>query len=391
MGSALAPKVLLCADETAATEDLKRFLTEAGYSVVWHSTTAEPDELLSFNLVILESGPRHVESQQLCRRLRERAEDGLLPILYITKDHAPASRLAGFESGADGFLLRPFDPAELLAQVRAFLRMQELHQRLAEKTTEIHRINRRLQEAQERINQELELARRIQQSFLPQSLPELPEVRFAVHYRPCGRVGGDFYDVFRLDENHVGYYVADAVGHGVPASLLTIFLKKAVRAKEIFGKQYRLIPPDEVLQRLNRDLLEQGLSENPFITMIYGLFHFRDGTFRFARAGHPHPLYVPADREPEAWKTPGPILGVFEAEFTIQSRSLRPGDKVLFYTDGIDSATFEDHRSGLDSLTACAARYQHLPIEEFVPKLSLELKWPDDPTDDITFLGMEAR
>src|SRR6202030_3840730 len=132
---------------------------------------------------------------------------------------------------------------------------------------EVNRINKRLQAAYQQIDMELELARRIQESFLPQTLPDLPEVRFAVHYEPCGRVGGDFYDVFRLDEKHLGFYIADAMGHGVPASLLTIFVKKGVRAKEISGQQYRLVPPGEVLQRLNRDLIQQELSDNPFITM----------------------------------------------------------------------------------------------------------------------------
>src|SRR5207342_902861 len=117
----------------------------------------------------------------------------------------------------------------------------------------------------------------------PHSLPEVPQARFAVHYRPCGRVGGDFYDVFRLDERHLGFYVADAMGHGIPASLLTIFVKKGVRAKEITGQTYRLVPPAEVLQRLNRDLIEQALADMPFITMVYALFDHAEGTLRFSR------------------------------------------------------------------------------------------------------------
>ena len=138
-----------------------------------------------------------------------RIEDGFTPILYVTDDHTPAARLACFEAGADAYLLRPFAPEELLAQARALLRIKDVHDRLNEKTTEIHRINKRLQQARHKqIDQELELASRIQSSFLPQTLPETPGSRFAVHYQLCGRVGGDFYDVFRLDENHVGFYVA---------------------------------------------------------------------------------------------------------------------------------------------------------------------------------------
>src|SRR5207247_10745740 len=166
------------------------------------------------------------------------------------------------------------------AQVHACRRIRDMHERLAAKSSEVQRINRRLQQAYQQIDQELELARRLQVSFLPQRLPEVPPARFAVHYLLCGQVGGDFYDVFRLDENHVGFYVADAMGHGVPASLLTIFVKKGVRAKEVFGQQYRLVPPGEVLARLNKELIDLTLSEHPFITMVYGLFNHEKGVLR---------------------------------------------------------------------------------------------------------------
>src|SRR5438132_13448650 len=103
--------------------------------------------------------------------------------------------------------------------------------------------------------------------MLPQSLPDLPPARFAVHYRPSGRVGGDFYDVFRLDEDHIGFYVADVMGHGVTASLLTIFLKKAVKAKEFSGMEYRLLPTNEVLQTLNRCIYAIDLAGMQHITI----------------------------------------------------------------------------------------------------------------------------
>src|SRR5262249_16024820 len=151
------------------------------------------------------------------------------------------------------------------------------HDALAAQAAEAHRVSQQLQAAYKQLDRELELAQRIHQSFLPQRLPEIPQVRFAVHYQPSGQVGGDFYGVFRLDERHLGFYVADAMGHGVAASLLTIFVKKGVRAKEIFGKQYRLVPPNEVLQRLNHDMLEHAISENPFITMVYALLDFHAG------------------------------------------------------------------------------------------------------------------
>jgi sigma-B regulation protein RsbU (phosphoserine phosphatase) len=220
-------------------------------------------------------------------------------------------------------------------------------------------------------------------------LPQVPHVRFAVHYLLCGRVGGDFSDIFSLDEQHVGFYVADAMGHGVPASLLTVFVKKGVMPKEVFGNQYRLLPPNEVLERLNRDVIEQQLSEHPFITMSYALLNHAQGTLQVARAGHPCPLYVPRTGEVQLWKQDGLLLGVVDARFHCSTHTLHPGDKVLMYSDGADHARFEGEPEGLDSLIACAQRHQALPVQEFVARLARDLFTGGSVPDDLTLLALE--
>jgi len=391
MSSANPSQILLCADAATEVGDVRRVLQQALYGVDTHILgTCDPHDIPGYHAVILDATRNAVECRAFYQRLRAQIGDGFLPTLFITADPTPAARLASLECGADAYLLRPFDPAELLAQVRALLRNKHRHDRLTEKTTEFHRINKRLQQAYQQIDEELELARRIQQSFLPQSLPEVPQARFAVHYQPCGRVGGDFYDIFRLDEKHLGFYVADAMGHGVPASLLTVFVKTGVRAKEIIGKQYRLVPPDEVLGRLNRDLIQQQLSGAPFITMVYALFNFRERTLRFSRSGHPHPLYVPRDGEPQLWPAEGSLLGVFDTRYAVRTQQLGPGDKVLLYTDGIDAAGYDGSPSGVQSLLAYAGKCREAPIDELVRLLPQELFKSTRQTDDLTVLGLEV-
>lgn len=383
-------RILLSGPNADAVEEVRRLLYEDGHDVRCHSPgEPDPDDLSSYRLAVLEASGDPQASLAWCRRLRSRSVDVHLPVLVLLDDSTAAARLACFEAGADTSLLRPFAAEELHAQVRAFLRIGDMQERLAEKSAEVQRINKRLQQAYHQIDQELELARRLQASFLPQRLPEVPPARFAVHYLLCGQVGGDFYDVFRLDENHVGFYVADAMGHGVPASLLTIFVKKGVRAKEVFGQQYRLVPPGEVLQRLNRDLIDQALSDTPFITMVYALFNHRDGTLRFSRAGHPYPLHVPRDGSLQLWEGEGLLLGVFEAQFSDRTHRLDPGDKVLLYSDGVDGASFDGRESGTESLLACAERHRALPIQAFVENLARDLFSAGSPPDDLTLLGLE--
>jgi sigma-B regulation protein RsbU (phosphoserine phosphatase) len=384
------PRILVCADSLAALDELRRLLQAGGRDAAGCLLGApDPADLYRQQLLLVAAGGRAAEALALCRRVRARLEDDFTPILFVTDDHAPEARLAAFEAGADACLLRPFAPGELLAQVRAFLRLKDTHDRLVDKTAEVHRINKRLQQAYQQIDQELQLAQRLQTSFLPHTLPQPPRVRFAAHYVLCGRVGGDFYDVFRLDENHVGLYVADAMGHGVPASLLTIFVKKGVRAKEVFGRQYRLTPPGEVLTRLNKDLIDQQLSEHPFITMVYGLLNHQEGSLCVARAGHPYPLHVPREGEPRFWRQEGLLLGVVDATFPSTRYPLQAGDKVLFYSDGVDGASFEGLPPGADSLLGCARRHRGLPVQEFVQRLARDLFGGAALPDDLTLLALE--
>ena len=381
-------RVLLSAHKAADVEDLRRALEGAGYAVGWRALQSiETKGFDGHDLVMVDDGRNADQILETCGRLRSDLPETLVPLLFVTSD--AATRLTALEGGADACVVRPFSDDELLAQVRALLRLKQAHDRMSKKRDDFDRANKLLYRAYQQIDDEMDLARRIQQSMLPQSLPILPPLRFAVHYRPCGRVGGDFYDAFRLDEDRVGFYVADVCGHGVPAALLTIFLKKAVQTKDIFGDDYRLVPPSEVLRRLNHEMIELALEENPFITMFYGLFDRRDASLCFARAGHPHPIYVPRSGEPELWRVHGTLLGVFETQFPVQTRSMNPGDKLLLYTDGIETGDEPENRRGLKRLVAAAAENRHLPVDEWVARLALELFSHDGQTDDLTLLGLE--
>ncbi len=380
---AVSTRVLLCSTP-AGGEDTRSVLEQAGWQVeTLTAAQLDPELVRSYDLLVLDGSALDRELWWACKSCRASLTDCFVPILATSSD--PATRLISLDAGADACFVRPFDPGELQAQVQAFLRLKRLHDRVRERTSEFHRANKRLRQAYQQVDQEMELARRIQQSLLPRTLPELPGVRFAVQYRPSGRVGGDFYDAFRLDETHAGFYVADVVGHGVPASLLTMFLKKAVRAKEILGSEYRLTSPDDVLHHLNRELLDQALAENPFITMVYGLFNTAERTLAFARAGHPYPLLVPAQGPPRFLEVHGTLLGVFETEFVKRTEPLHPGDKVLFYTDGLETAEVT-----AESLLTHVPQYRDKPIDELVAALADNLIGDAGLADDFTLLGFEV-
>src|SRR5262249_50490425 len=119
------PRVLVCAQQLNTLTEVRRLLVEGGYEVGGHlHGSSDPDLTGGCHLVVVEGGDGG-QGLELCRRLRRRLDEAFVPILFVTDDLRPEARLASFEAGADTYLLRPFAPGELLAQVRAFLRIKD--------------------------------------------------------------------------------------------------------------------------------------------------------------------------------------------------------------------------------------------------------------------------
>ena len=234
-------------------------------------------------------------------------------------------------------------PEVLEAQIAAVWALQPVIADLHRDIFNLRSVSGIARGAGETLDEEMRLASRLQRDFLPRRLPEIGAARFSVLYRPISFVSGDIYDVTRLDETHVGFYIADAVGHGLPAALLTMFIKKALQTKRIVGNTYEIIPPDVSLAQLNDDICAQDLSSCNFCTAIYGVLDVSTLTLTYALAGHPAPVFVHRDGTFEPLEAEGCLLGVFDdAEFESRQVSLEPGDRIVLYTDGAcDSLALE--------------------------------------------------
>jgi sigma-B regulation protein RsbU (phosphoserine phosphatase) len=344
-------------------------------------------EVARSQAVVIAANPRVVATvQALCRRWRIELGEQYVPMIWLADGLAPP---AGLDAGADVVLPQNTPIDHVIAQLKALMRVQHLHTRLAGRAAEAQNLNQRLHQAHQQIDGDSELTRRVHRGFLPRTLPEVGKARFAVCYRPRSRIGGDFYDVMRLDEEHVGLYVADAMGRGLPASsLLSIFVKKSLTPKEILGRSYRLVPPGEVLDRLNRELLNLSLAEPPFVTMVYAQLNCRDGGLTFARAAHPHPLYLPFDAEPAYWHAAGTLLGVFESEFPVQQRQLRHGDKVILFSDGVHPPT-TGAGSLHDPLVESVKRHRQLAVQPFIDAVARDLLEESRHPEDFTLMAVE--
>jgi len=252
----------------------------------------------------------------------------------------PADVVARAARAGDGVVTLPAElgPAAAAAALHALVqRRQGLNAFLGEHDA-MHRSHLGLQREMQHIREELQLASRVQREFMPKRLPQTPGLEVATLFRPCGYVSGDIYDVVRLDEHHVGFFIADAVGHGVPAALMTMVLSHGMCMKEIKGNQYRIIPPGEVLQRCNDALIAGNMPADRFLTAAYGLVDTRTLEVQLAGAGHPPPVLVSKSGS-RTIDTDGPLLGVFPgAEFDETSFTIRPEETLLIYSDGFETA-----------------------------------------------------
>ena len=187
-----------------------------------------------------------------------------------------------------------------------------------------------------KIHEELHLASSVQRELLPKQLPaETNGIQFGALYRPATYVSGDIYDISWIDDAHVGFLLADAVGHGVPAALLTMIIARALVRTDRHGT---IIEPAEAMSVLNRELVRWSKNGQRFATAVYGVIDVRTRQVRLAGAGHPPPLRLSGSATGTV-ETEGPLLGVFdEADFDQATFTLDPGQTLLMYSDGFETA-----------------------------------------------------
>lgn len=233
---------------------------------------------------------------------------------------------------------RNADPGLLSAMLFALSRRQETVDQLGRELAVAQASHGGLRGEIDRMHDELALAARVQAEFLPKQMPSLDGLDFAVLYRPAQYVSGDFYSVELVDESKVAFFIADAVGHGVPAALLTMVIARAICPREWGPAGWRTLEPTEVLSRLNRVLCGHQHGTNRFATAIYGLIDGATGHVTLAGAGHPPPLLV-GEGATRKIETDGPLLGVFEdAVFEQVGFDLHAGRRLVLYTDGFEVA-----------------------------------------------------
>ncbi|MGP1272753.1 MAG: PP2C family protein-serine/threonine phosphatase [Phycisphaerales bacterium] len=254
-------------------------------------------------------------------------------LVLVDRDEAEAGHASPGVIVSD----RDASPSVLAAALHA---LASQHLRVTELTRELRILQKTsggVQEEISRMSQELSLAQKIQQELIPRELPRAEGLELGVLFRPAGYVSGDIYNIAQVDNRHIAFFIADAVGHGVPAALLTMIISRSLPMRGGVSEG-RIITPADALGRLNDELCEVSDGNPRFATAVYGLIDTETGLVRISNAGHPQPMRI----GPEGVQhidAGGPLLGVFhEAEFTEEVFELHRGETLLLYSDGFETA-----------------------------------------------------
>jgi serine phosphatase RsbU (regulator of sigma subunit) len=239
----------------------------------------------------------------------------------------------------------------------------------------------------ERLETEVQLARQIQQTFLPESLPQFLEWELAARWKTARQVGGDFYDVFDLPNGRLGLFIADVADKGVPAALFMALTRTLVRAAVT-----ELESPAEAMKRVN-DLLIPDTKQGMFVTAVYAVLDMEKNELIYVNAGHNPPLWIKCDGDVERLLRTGVALGAAEeVAFSQRVIPLEKEDSILFYTDGLTESfniggEFFGEERLIQSLRAnrCSSASGLLDVVE---KSLLNFVKDMPPADDLTMLSL---
>ena len=242
---------------------------------------------------------------------------------------------------------------------------------LREKNAQLTRAYDDLKAAQEqlvikeKLERELAIARQIQESILPDSLPNLEGFDIAALTLPARAVGGDYYDYIPINKHRFGLVVGDACDKGIPAALFITLTNSLVHIEAS-----RNPSPEATLQLVNHHLLEMSHS-GMFVTLLYGILDI-SGRFDYCRAGHPHPLVLDESQQlVETESSPGMALGIMEEiELDAQTLTIPPGGLLLIYSDGLSEALdASQSQFGTERLVENLVTISHLPATQICAEL----------------------
>ncbi len=394
-----AQHVLIVEDSPVYRRLLARMLVQWGYTVSEAENGVAALDILAnqpVSLVISDWEMPEMDGLTLCREIRSRQFGHYVYVILLTAREAPDDLTLGFDAGADDFLSKPVEQSELRARLHAGARVLSLESTLAAR-------NARLSEALRQIEQDLEVAARIQQSVLPAHQQRHQDYFSDWIFLPSAWVSGDIFNVFPLD-NHLGFYCVDVSGHGVGAAMMSLavarqFLHGRAVERFLFTADNEVASPAEVVRILNGRFCSDEVEIVSYFTMIYGVIDLATGEGRLCQAGHPTPFIVTPQGEARTVGNGGAPVGLMpDLCWTDVNFSLAAGERLCLFSDGItECENLGGEQFGQMRLQASLQAGACLTLNELLPQFARHLvhwrsgenKEPLAMADDVSLLVIE--
>ncbi|MBF0509160.1 MAG: SpoIIE family protein phosphatase [Deltaproteobacteria bacterium] len=364
-----------------------------GFDALEIVASAPPD------LILLDIMMPGMDGYEVCRRLKADDRSRDIPVIFITAMGESEDETKGLELGAIDYLTKPINPAIVQARVKNHLQLKLAQEELARqneileiKVQERTRELARTMEEKERIQSELRLARLIQQEALPTVFPPIPEaenVEIFARMEPAKEVGGDYYDFFMIDKDHIGVVVADVSGKGVPAGLFMMRTRTLLRSAASHN-----LSAAAAISKTNDSLATDNISAH-FVTVFYFICNLKTGLITFCNAGHPPPLIINQGKTlilaERTQSIVNPAIGVIEeVEYHDSLLQLEAGESLVVFTDGVtEPVNTREEMFGEERLAAVIEAHGHGSTQDICRRIFAELdefQTGLEPFDDITVL-----
>ncbi len=391
-------KILIVDDSEDIRILLRRILQAAGYEV----TEVVNGEIalreiagLRPDLILLDIVMPGISGYEVCETLKKTDAVSDVPVIFLSAKSDAADKIKGLEIGGADYITKPFDKGEVLARAENQLKIRRL-------TNELIRTNIELTEKQKRLDEDLKAAAGIQQSLLPRTIPDIKNLMIAWKFMPSYMIGGDIFNIFRLDEDHIGLYTIDVSGHGVPSALVTVSVSQMlqpdsgnVTKKKIYAPPgYEIVSPGTALQALDNEYPIKRFEK--YFTIVYMIIDIKNGILSYSSAAHPPPVILHQDSDLELLDKGGTIIGLGGLiPFEEEQKNLRGGDKIILYTDGIveyqnDGGVF----FGEERFYSLLYDLRHESVEDLLDRVVASINdfgKGREFQDDITLVAIEYR
>jgi serine phosphatase RsbU (regulator of sigma subunit) len=314
------------------TRDLLKDIKSRRLDIQWASTFESGLALMKQNIHDVFLIDYNLGPYNGLDLVREAVKGGCTaPVIMLTGQDDEKTDFEAMEAGAVDYLIKgEINSALLERSIRYSLERNREEEELRQSHQMEREAREKLEEAMKAIDMELEMAKKVQESMLPKELGG-KGLTISAGYFPCGRVGGDLYDVIKIDENKTCFLIFDVVGHGVPAALISAMAKVA------FSKNIALTAsPDEIMERVNMEIVSL-FEEKRHITAFLGIYDASAKELSYIKAGHPSPLIIHANgKELDHLTNNGLPLGMFpDIKYTTAKIAIAAGDTLVVYTDGL--------------------------------------------------------